>query len=396
MLLARRWALTGAVLAALAAGAVPPLFSQEPTPTDTAAVLLNVAQQLETEGRTELAEALFALILRRWPDSAAARTVGERLARLRATRIDRSGRVELIVWSTLYGLWLGFAVPAALGADDPEPYGLGLLVGGPLGFFASKSYSERRAMSDGQAGVITFGGNWGTWQAFGWREVFDWGEREQCYTYDSQRSCYETDPSTETVFTTLVLGGLAGLATAAAFARKDITAGTSTLVNFGALWGSWYGVASSVVFDVEDGDQTLAWTLVGGNAGLLAMAVIAPRWQISRARARLISIAGVAGLVGGFGLDLLAQPESEEMVLLIPMITSAAGLVAGAQWTKDYDARQRGRFENGAGDALLELRDGRLSFGGASPGPVLLPERGRDGRLRWSPGVKLTLVQATF
>ena len=55
----------------------------------------------------------------------------------------------------LYGAFLGAAIPAALGADDPEGYGAGLLVGAPLGFFASRAYAKNPAITDGQAGSRT-------------------------------------------------------------------------------------------------------------------------------------------------------------------------------------------------------------------------------------------------
>src|SRR5690606_1471521 len=113
---------------------------------------------LESRGDPALAEALLRHIIDRYPGTAAAATAGQRLAELGGAAGDRSGAIELYVWSTLYGLWLGAAIPGALGADGPEPYGIGLLLGGPAGFFTAQGVLRDRALSVGQARAITWGG----------------------------------------------------------------------------------------------------------------------------------------------------------------------------------------------------------------------------------------------
>jgi hypothetical protein len=139
------------------------------TAADSAAVLLDAARDFEAQGRRDVADALYRLIVERYPGSAAAADARVRLAALPAAEADGSGRVELRIWMTLYGAWLGAAVPAAFGADSPEPYGAGLLLGGPAGFFAGRALDERLDLSAGQVRAITLGGTWGTWQGFGWR-----------------------------------------------------------------------------------------------------------------------------------------------------------------------------------------------------------------------------------
>jgi hypothetical protein len=84
------------------------------------------------------------------------------------------------VFATLYGLWLGVAVPTALGADDGEAYGAGLLVGGPLGLFSARAVTRSRSLTEGQVRAISWGGIWGTWQGFGVAEVLDIGEDVIC------------------------------------------------------------------------------------------------------------------------------------------------------------------------------------------------------------------------
>jgi len=364
--------------AALLAGAPARAAAQE-TRADTAAVLLRVAEQLEAEGRTALAAALLQTILERYGETPAAAEAARRRApaRTAAAEVTGSGRGELMVWGTLYGLWLGAAVPAAAGADDPEAYGLGLLLGGPTGFLAARLYAGE-GLTEGQARAITFGGTWGTWQGFGWREVADVGR------------------TPEATFTAMIAGGLTGLGIGAALAHnRPVTPGTATMVNFGALWGTWYGLAAAIAADMDGDDHRLTASLIGGNLGLIATALTAPAWNLSRQRARLINVAGVAGLVGGFGLLLLLQPEDDNTAILVPTLTSAAGLLAGAAWTRNYDRRSGpagGGGGGGGGEALLERRGGRWTAGEPRPVPVLL----EAGAGRRAPGVRLDLVAVRF
>jgi len=360
---------------ALLAGAPSRAAAQE-TRADTAAVLLRVAEQLEAEGRAALAAALLEAIIERYGETPAAVEAARRRAaeRVAASEVTGSGRGELMVWGTLYGLWMGAAVPAALGTEEPEAYGVGLLLGGPAGFLAARAVAGQ-GLTEGQARAITLGGTWGTWQGFGWREVLDIGSN-----------------TSESTFRAMVLGGLTGIGLGAVLANNSsITAGTATAVNFGALWGTWYGFALAMASGVEDGEKRLTASLIGGNVGLVATALAAPGWNLSRQRARLINVAGVAGLVGGYGVLLLLQPQDDDTAILVPTITSAAGLLAGAVWTRNHD-RRSGPAGGSGGEALLELREGRWAAGELRPIPVMLDAA--DGRR--VPGLGVALLSMRF
>ncbi|MFW6078530.1 MAG: tetratricopeptide repeat protein [Gemmatimonadota bacterium] len=381
-----------AIIAAVAAvvvvgGAVESAAAQEPerpgaaASADTAAVLLDVAIGLEEAGRSELAAELYRLILDRYPESPAADEVRRRFAERGAVEPEEDGRVELMVWSTLYGLWLGVAVPGALSADGPEPYGLGLLLGGPAGLIASHLYTRDRFIGDGDASVLTFAGTWGTWQGLGWQMALDLGvgTETRCVTDVDPPQCFETtEDSQEEFFTAGIVGGLAGLATGGAVLARTgggVAPGTATMINFGALWGTYWGFSLSVIADVEDGDETLTWALLAGDAGLLATALAAPGWRLTRGRARMINIAGIAGLVGGLGLDLLIQPGDADVAVAIPMLSSIAGLAIGVASTSAgaEEVRPADGPSSGASGALLEWRRGAgLGLGVPVPTPTLL------------------------
>jgi hypothetical protein len=152
-----------------------------------------------------------------------------------------------------------------------------------------------------------------------------------------------------------------------------------------------------VLADMED-DALLASTLVGGDIGLIAMGVLAPRWNPSRNRARLVSIAGVIGGLAGAGIDLLVQPENESVAIGIPLATSIIGLATGIGLTRDYDTRMRpGGAPGDAGDtgALFAVRDGGLRLGLPLPLPAMERVRGRRGTMV-RPTARLMLLRATF
>jgi hypothetical protein len=387
------------LLVVLATGARPRAASAQIPAADSAAVLLEAADRFAADGETSVARALYRFVAANFPDTPAGREARSRLDTVGQEGTAGGGRVELQVWSTLYGLWLGVAVPGAFGADSPEPYGVGLLLGGPAGFMSGKVLARSRDITEGQARAITLGGTWGTWQGAGWANVMDLGEGE----YFCDIDFCEDDGNAEETFAGMVVGGLAGIAIGERLSRKAISPGVATTVNFGALWGTWFGFALGALGDAE-GDGLLATSLLGGDVGLLVTAVGAPQWKPSRARARLVSIYGVIGGLGGVGLDLLAQPDDDKVAIGIPLAGSVLGLALGVGLTRDYDLRAGGGGSDGAreaggaggaGGALLHRGDRGWSLALPMPYPVLLERDGPRG-VRRVPGLGVTLFSARF
>jgi len=368
------------------------------TRADSAAVLIRAGQTFQADGRWEVAEAIYHYILERFGDTPAAVRARAALEEAPEGGGGQSAQVELMVWATTFGAWMGVAIPGAFGADEAAVYGVGLLAGAPAGFIGARAYSRSRPLSAGQVRAITFGSLWGAWQSYGLMEVLGLGEKERC-EWDH---CYIEDPDGETVLKALVLGGLAGTVGGAILSKQPIPSGLATAVNFGAFWGSWFGLAGGVLADLE-GEGLLTSTLLLGDAGLLGTALLAPGWDMSRNRARMISIAGVIGGLAGAGLDLIIQPDGAKMAIGIPLAGSIAGLVAGARLTSDMD-RPGGvtssgltdRAESlGAGSSLLRFRDGRFSFGIPTPFPTLMPVENERG-FSHKPALGLTLFDSRF
>jgi hypothetical protein len=324
---------------------------------------------------------------------------------------ETGGRAEVQVWGTLYGAFLGIAVPLLADADGPEAYGAGLLLGAPAGFLVSRAYARSRSMSEGQARAITWGGLWGTWQAFGWAQATDLGSttREICFDPDDPNQCFDdTTTDDDKILAATIVGGLAGIGTGIVLSRKPIGAGLATTVQFGSLWGTWFGVAGGVLADLENDDLLMA-TLIGGDLTLVATALAAPGWNMTRPRARIISISGVLGALGGLGVALLASVDDENTAIGLPLAGSIAGLALGASLTRNGDgADDNGGADDGRNDGAAtpaagarfehdsamfshDARGTHLSVPTLTP--ALIPTTGRDGTRRLAPGVVLTILR---
>ncbi len=358
------------ILFAMAALPISRPVAAQVAPADSAAVLLAAAEDFDARGERDVARALYRHIVEHFPGTDAAATARGRLGEVTEEQSRAGGETELKVWSTIYGTWLGIAVPTAAGADDSEPYGVGLLLGAPAGFFGGRAFAQSKPVSLGQARAITWGGTWGAIQGMGWANALDFGEA-----------------STEAIFTSMIVGSALGIGGGMLAARQEISPGTATSANLGSLWGVWFGAASSILFDLDE-DPTWATMMLTGNAGLVGGALAGSRWPLSRSRSRLISIAGLIGGVAGGGIILIAQPDDEDTAIAIPLTTSIAGLVLGAALTSGHDAEEDAGTEAQAAGlfapsgALFSRSQGAWSLSAPLPvpvrGSVLLPDARDD------------------
>ncbi|MGH7468971.1 MAG: hypothetical protein ACRENP_13535 [Longimicrobiales bacterium] len=367
--------------AACALGARP--VAAQMTQADSAAVLLGVAQRLGAEGRTTLAQSLLELIVERYGRTPAAAEAARLRGELRQHPEERSGKTELLVWTTTYGLALGALVPAAFEVDDAGMYGVGLIAGGPTGYFLGRSILRGRPISEGQARAISFGTLWGAWQGFGWVEALDIGSSE-----------FDSSASGQALVRGILVGSLAGFGLGAGLSKKPIPAGTASAVSWGALWGTWYGAIGSALID-QDNESDLTTALIAGNVVLITSAILAPRWKMSRGRARLISITGIAGILTGAGVLLIAEPEDDDLILGTLVGSSALGLILGTYWTRSYDERQTTPGPSPGDEALLDLQRGKWTVN--MPHPSLRMIEAREGsRPVYRPALAVPLLKASF
>jgi len=358
---------------------------------DTAAVLLDAAKTFQSEGRLDLAEELMSFLVERYADTESAASARTDLAAVRAERRAGRGQAGYVVWSTIFGAWMGVAVPGALGAEGAEPYGLGLLIGAPVGFFASRAYGKSTNITAGSSRTITFSWLWGTWQAMGWRAALDLGETADVCDQFGCGSDAGRSP-----WVAAVVGGVAGYAAGIAASRAwEVDTGTTEMLWHSSIWGTGYGFALGFLADLE-GDNLLASALVGGNVGLGASIPAANHWSPTSGQVRLASVAGLAGAVAGLGLDLLLTVDSEKTAVAIPTIGATIGLIGGAIITRHDDPGPIPEEDvRGLQSALLQV-DGGWGLGIPAPIPVRRSRLLPDGSTEWGPGVEVKLFDFVF
>ena len=382
-------------LLAVALGGPRPAAAQL-TAADSAAVLVATAADFEERGELEVARALYEEVVRRYPGTPGAALARARLEGLGAPEgptpagpapgaapQDRRGDTEFRVWSTMYGLWLGVAVPWLADARGSEPYGAGLLVGGPTGYLVGRMFS--RSLSVGRSRTISWAGTWGTWQGVGWAHALNLG---------ADSGCEYCEPGETEAVAAALAGGLAGIVTAGLLARET-SEGTAAATYLGSLWGTWFGLGGAAALDLDD-EAMWASTLLVGNAGLIAGTLAGSRFDLSSRRAHMISLGGLIGGFGGVGIVLITKPGSTSGEFAIPLATSLVGLGFGALLTGESEDAPAGessaaRAASGlSSPALLNWSEGEpLAVGLPLPLPRTAFDPGRTGRRHTAWNVQL-------
>jgi len=365
----------------------------------SAAIILDVARRARDQGRRDLAHYLYQTVSARFHGTAAADSAAMEVAGLRQAASWQSGAATLGAYGALYGAWLGLAVPAAFGADESGPYGAGILAGVPIGFFAGRGLARASRLSAGQSRAIAFASLFGTFQAAGWRDVFNIGDRTQtlCPPPGFAGPCSTfTETSERAPFSAAIVGGLAGIGTAAVLARsREMSSGTVAAAQWGSLWGTWFGSAIAVLVDQDTEDAALTWALTGSTVGLLVTATQARKWSLSAGRPWLVSAAGIGGLVAGLGADLLFEVDDEKAAIALPLAGSVAGLIVGGRATRPRDGTPvEARLP--ASGALLELGRGGLAVGPPLPAPAVASRLRPNGRPAAGFGVQIPLISVNL
>ncbi|MCH7533824.1 MAG: hypothetical protein IIB36_18975, partial [Gemmatimonadetes bacterium] len=86
------------------------LTAQLPSPADSAGILLSTAESFESGGQSEVAEALYRFIAEHFDATPASVQARQRFSELSRLAGERTGRIGLRIWSSMYGAWLGVAI----------------------------------------------------------------------------------------------------------------------------------------------------------------------------------------------------------------------------------------------------------------------------------------------
>ena len=316
------------------------LFSQPSAASaesSEAGQLYETAFKLIVEGDYGEAYDRLTEVIDRYPDTVYARFAEDRKQRLeqlnlpslRRKKIDQSGRVGTVVFSTLYSTWLGYGTAKLIDDDTDNAKAIagGMMIGAPTGLLASLVATRDAKLTRGQSALINFGGSWGTWQGWGWAIFID--------EHDDEKR----------LISGAMIGGLSSILATSVLTRKiDPSLGDMGIINYGALWGTWLSWWASQVAGVSNGDDPLAWMLIGGNLGAAAMATFSPKIDITIARANWINLGGVIGTLVAMGVVVIAAESdiSYETVSAILMVGGITGLSLGAYNTRHIPPPEAG------------------------------------------------------
>ena len=163
---------------------------------------------------------------------------------------------------------------------------------------------------------------------------------------------------------------------------------------FASHWGLYYGFLAAVFANAEEDEGEIPFMRAAGNAAVLAAALGMPKLGWSSRRVWLVHLGGLVGVIGGLGVGMITDPDSEAVGAAIMTVGGVAGLVIGIATTRNDNPFS---VASGAavriGGALFNLHERKLELGVPMPMPALVPSSDRGRR---SLGLQISLLKGTF
>lgn len=269
-------------------------------------------------------------------------------AKLKPVSGGNEGRGRLVLWSSLYGIWLGIAVDVMFEIDGDRAVILPPLLGLGAGLGLSLAATSNYQLTVGEAWTIITGLDYGTINGALWAGGLD----------------FTSKGVVGTAVATSVAATSVGVLVANA---KSPSAGDIEVVRSGLLWGTIGGLLATFVI-APDASSTSALKAVAASMdlGFLAGVGLASSFDLSRNRVLIIDAGALAGGLFGLGIAWLAAGSNG----------NARGL-AGAGL---------GGMLAGIGVAAWATRDLDDQDGAVSAAPSLPAVMARDGAGRWRIG----------
>lgn len=264
---------------------------------------------------------------------------------VRERKPDRGGRAELVLFSTLYGVYAAGATALAADVDNGRVLASLLLAGGGAGLGTSIWLTRTGPISSGRADAIDSSA---VWTGFNGTILGVIGE------------------ASFRVGAGISLGtSLAGLTTAALLTRERAPpAGTVAATNSGGIWGLAAGAFVVEMIPGEDLKAHLGGMLLLADAGLAAGAWLGDRYGVSRERALLIDAGAVVGVLAGLAARAIVDSDVRELNASMSLTGLGAGLGTAIWATRDWDERPTAKAAAiEAAPWVTPLPDGRIAWG---------------------------------
>ncbi len=216
-------------------------------------------------------------------------------------------------YGSMVGLGAGLVVGEFIELDYDTGSSLlkGAVWAGGTAGLATGSYLAWKNPNGIRANDVVFTGlgtGWAIWQTTGW------------WSY--------ADGPDATVGLNALVPAAVGSAAALASPKIDIGVGDTLSATSLGLWGTYLGVAGSVLADA-DGEQTLATTLVTSDIGLGAgILLMSPLVDASPVVVGMADAGGVVGATTGAVIVALLTPEADP-IIVASLVGAGVGAVGG-------------------------------------------------------------------
>lgn len=266
------------------------------------------------------------------------------------------GRGRLVIWSSLYGIWLGIATDIMFEIDGDRAVILPPLLGMGAGLGLSLLATGSTQLSVGEAWTIITGLDYGSFNGALWAGGLDF----------SSKGVVGASVATSIAATSI------GVLVAN---TKSPSAGDIELTRSGLLWGTVAGFLTTVVIAPHAGSQgALKAVAASMDAGFVVGVGLANSVDVSRNRMLIIDAGALAGGLAGGGIAwLIAGTNNSGRGLAGAALGGLVTGIAVTAWaTRDLDKHDAEIASLPTVPALL-ARDagGRWSAGTPGPVPVL-------------------------
>jgi hypothetical protein len=266
------------------------------------------------------------------------------------------GRGRLVLWSSLYGIWLGIAIDVLFEIDGQRAVIVPPLLGLGAGLGVSLAATSNFQLTVGEAWTIITGLDYGTINGALWAGGLDFNSKA--------------------VVGTAVATGIAATSVGVLVAdAKSPSAGDIELVRSGLLWGTIGGFLTTIVIAPHAGTHNALKAVAASmDAGFVIAVGLANSYDLSRNRVLIIDAGALAGGLMGAGVAWLIGGTSNNARGLAG--AALGGLIAGisvaAYATRNVDAQDAALAAAPAVPAALARdRAGRWRLGTPGPVPVL-------------------------
>ena len=274
-----------------------------------------------------------------------------------ASANDNEGRGRLVLWSSLYGIWLGIAGDVVLDVHDSKTAVLLPMIGLAATVATAALVTSQHPVTTGQAWTIITGLDYAS------ANGALWGAAAGLSAKGTIGVALATSVAATSVATWVA-------------ATQRPKAGDIELVRSALLWGTAAGLLGAATFRSSDSGARAAWTAgaVAMDVGLAAGIGLANAFDLSRNRVLMIDAGAIGGGLAGFGISWLIAGGANANGRAIAGGTLGgllAGIAVAALVTRTLDSDDTARRALAYPAVLARGADGHWSLNVPSPSPVL-------------------------